>query len=143
MTEDVLKGFAVGGDDYIKKPVNEEELVARINAVLRRQSMVIVHEDIQQFKIGDYEFDSKNFRLTINEKTRQLTEREAEVLKMLAFQKGQLVSRDYVLEKIWGKADYFNRKSMDVFISRLRKYLAEDERVKIKNVHGSGFVLSD
>lgn len=143
MTADVLKGFKIGADDYIKKPVNEEELVARLNAVLKRTKATALPSKSENYKIGNYEFDAQNFRLNLNGEIRQLTEREADVLRLLVAKKGELVSRDYVLETLWGKSDYFNRKSMDVFISRLRKYLSGDERIKIQNVHGSGFVLSD
>jgi len=143
LTEDVIKGFKIGADDYIKKPVSEEELVARIQAVLRRSKISEVEESEALFEIGKYHFDSKNQQLTVDGNTRQLTEREAELLKMLCQNKGTLVSRKYVLQKLWGKTDYFTRKSMDVFISRLRKYLAADDSIKIMNVHGSGFVLSD
>ena len=143
MTADVLKGFKIGADDYIKKPVNEEELVARLTAVLKRTNATAPPEKKENYRIGQYEFDAQNFRLHLNENIRQLTEREADVLRLLVAKKGTLVTRDYVLETLWGKSDYFNRKSMDVFISRLRKYLADDENIKIQNIHGSGFVLSD
>ena len=143
MTTDVLKGFKIGADDYIKKPVNEDELVARLQAVLKRSKMAAQPEKKEIYQIGDFTFDAKNYRLHRQEKTRQLTERESAVLQMLAAKKGALVAREAVLESLWGKNDYFNRKSMDVFISRLRKYLAADEKIKIQNVHGSGFVLSD
>jgi len=143
MKEDVLLGFKIGADDYIKKPVNEEELLARIRAVLKRTKMVASVSPKESYKIGKYQFNAQNFRLYLGDDFRQLTEREADLLKMLVAKKGELVSRDYVLETLWGKADYFNRKSMDVFISRLRKYLSADEKIKIQNIHGSGFVLSD
>lgn len=143
MTADVLKGFKIGADDYIKKPVNEEELVARLTAVLKRSTAAAPPEKKEAYQIGNYQFDAQNFRLYLGDDMRQLTEREADVLRLLVAKKGELVSRDYVLETLWGKSDYFNRKSMDVFISRLRKYLAGDENIKIQNVHGSGFVLSD
>jgi len=138
---DVLKGFSLGADDYIIKPVEEEELVARINAILRRTE----HPNEQQeiFEVGDYAFDSKNQKLTYNEEDKYLTEREAQLLRLLCLNKGNLLSRQYVLKNIWGKSDYFNRRSMDVFISKLRKYLSKDARIQITNVHGSGFILSD
>ena len=138
---DVLKGFSLGADDYIIKPVEEEELVARINAILRRTE----HPNQQQeiFQVGDYAFDSKNQKLTFNGEEKYLTEREAQLLRLLCLNKGNLLSRHYVLKNIWGKSDYFNRRSMDVFISKLRKYLSKDDRIQITNVHGSGFILSD
>ncbi len=138
---DVLKGFSLGADDYIIKPVEEEELVARINAILRRTEHPSEQQEI--FEVGNYAFDSKNQKLTYEEEDKYLTERESQLLRLLCLNKGNLLSRQYVLKNIWGKSDYFNRRSMDVFISKLRKYLAKDERIQITNVHGSGFILSD
>ena len=138
---DVLKGFSLGADDYIVKPVEEEELVARINAILRRAEHPSEQQEI--FEVGDYAFDSKNQKLTHNGADKYLTERESQLLRLLCLNKGNLLSRQYVLKNIWGKSDYFNRRSMDVFISKLRKYLSKDERIQITNVHGSGFILSD
>lgn len=138
---DILKGFSLGADDYIVKPVDEEELVARIHAVLRRSESPNEQQEI--FEVGDYAFDSKNQKLTYQGAEKYLTEREAQLLRLLCLNKGNLLSRQYVLKNIWGKSDYFNRRSMDVFISKLRKYLSKDERIQITNVHGSGFILSD
>jgi len=138
---DVLKGFSLGADDYIIKPVEEEELVARINAILRRAEHPSEQQEI--FEVGDYAFDSKNQKLSYDGADKYLTEREAQLLRLLCLNKGNLLSRQYVLKNIWGKSDYFNRRSMDVFISKLRKYLSKDERIQITNVHGSGFILSD
>jgi len=140
---DVLKGFNLGADDYIKKPVDEEELVARINAVLSRAQAAISPITAPHYEIGNYVFDPKNQKLSINEEDRYLTEKEAKLLLMLCKNKGNLTDRATALKDIWGKNDYFNRKSMDVFISRLRKYMAADPRIKIVNVHGSGFILRD
>jgi len=139
---DVLKGFSLGADDYIIKPVEEEELVARIRAILKRANQLT---EIAQpiFEIGNYQFDSANQKLTFEGEDKYLTERETQVLKLLCMNKDNLLSRQYVLQTVWGKSDYFNRRSMDVFISKLRKYLSKDERIQITNVHGSGFILSD
>ncbi len=139
---DVLKGFSLGADDYIIKPVEEEELVARIHAILKRSSRLTETGD-KIFDIGAYLFDANNQKLTFQGEDKYLTERETQVLKLLCLNKGNLLSRQYVLQSIWGKSDYFNRRSMDVFISKLRKYLSKDERIQITNVHGSGFILSD
>ncbi len=139
---DVLKGFSLGADDYIIKPVEEEELVARIQAILKRSNRIEEAEN-KIFDIGDYQFDATNQKLTFQGEDKYLTERETQVLKLLCLNKGNLLSRQYVLQSIWGKSDYFNRRSMDVFISKLRKYLSKDERIQITNVHGSGFILSD
>ena len=140
---DVLKGFNLGADDYIKKPVDEEELVARINAVLGRAQVATSPVIAPQYSIGNYVFDPKNQKLSIDDNHRYLTEKEAQLLLMLCKNKGNLTDRATALKDIWGKNDYFNRKSMDVFISRLRKYTAADPRIKIVNVHGSGFILRD
>lgn len=138
---DVLKGFNIGADDYIVKPVDEEELVARIKAVLRRTTVKLDPQEIHE--IGQYTFDVNNQKLMFNEEEQYLTEMESRLLQMLCISKGNLVARSYMLKTIWGKSDYFTRRSMDVFISRLRKYLAKDDQIKIANVHGSGFVLTD
>ena len=140
MTEDVLKGFSVGADDYIKKPVNEEELVARIHAVLKRAaSSSEIGQVFSSFQIGEYIFESEKYMLRHGEESRELTEMEANLLKLLCEKKGSLVRREQVLEKMWGRHDYLARKSMDVFISKLRKYLKADEQLSIENVHGIGF----
>lgn len=142
---DVVRGFKAGADDYIKKPVNEEELVVRIQAVLKRtasgSSYQTGDENRSVFQIGSYIFDSRKLQLQTGEEVTNLTEKEAKLLKMLCENAGQLVSRERVLDKMWGRNDFLARKSMDVFISRLRKYLVKDERIRIVNVHSSGFVL--
>ena len=138
---DKLKGFNLGADDYIVKPVDEEELVARIKAVLRR-SVNSVDQPIS-YQIGTYQFDYSNQKLTYQGKEQLLTEREAQLLRLLCQHKGRLLARRHVLKDIWNNNDYFTRRSMDVFISRLRKYLGKDENIKITNVYGSGFILTD
>ncbi len=142
---DVVRGFKAGADDYIKKPVDEEELVERIKAVLKRtaagQADDMTVENLTVFQIGNYVFDSEKWTLQLETEVRQLTEMEARLLKILCERMGQLVQREWVLERIWGRNDFLARKSMDVFISRLRKYLEGDPRLRITNLHGSGFVL--
>ena len=142
---DVVRGFKAGADDYIKKPVDEEELVMRIQAVLKRtapgQDSMAEGEARTVFQVGNYIFDSEKWTLRLETQVRQLTEMEARLLKILCDRMGQLVQRELVLERIWGRNDFLARKSMDVFISRLRKYLEADPRVHITNLHGSGFVL--
>ncbi|GAB4420219.1 MAG: response regulator transcription factor [Bacteroidia bacterium] len=135
---DVLRGFHLGAEDYIKKPIDEEELLARIQAVLRRSQQAPMPDVIE---LGRYRFDPAGQRLTIGGSSRLLTERESALLYLLCRQRGHLVRGETLLQQLWGKSDYFNRKSMDVFLSRLRKYLAEDPRVRIVNVRGSGYVL--
>lgn len=138
---DKLKGFDIGADDYIVKPVDEEELLARIKAVLRRIRPAPVAK--VNYTVGAYSFDFSNQRLVFNDKERILTEREARLLKLLCEHKGKLLSRQVVLKSLWNNNDYFTRRSMDVFISRLRKYLSSDPAIQITNVYGSGFILSD
>lgn len=138
---DKLKGFNLGADDYIVKPVDEEELVARIKAVLRRA--VNSADQPIQYQIGDYQFDYSNQKLMYSGEAQMLTEREAQLLRLLCQHKGRLLARRHVLKDIWNNNDYFTRRSMDVFISRLRKYLGQDPNIKITNVYGSGFILTD
>ncbi|WP_299366680.1 response regulator transcription factor [Winogradskyella sp.] len=135
---DKLKAFKIGADDYLVKPVDEEELIARIRAILSRYSEV--NQKIE-YSIGDYAFDHSNQTLTINGDTLRLTQRESLILLELCKYQNKIVSRDAMLKKIWGDNDYFNRRSMDVFISKLRKYLSRDHSIEIKNIHGKGFIL--
>lgn len=139
---DVLKGFNIGADDYIVKPVNEEELVARIKAVLRRSHSMKETADLT-YEVGCYRFDFANQKLFLEDEVKMLTEKEAKLLKLLCEYKGRLLPRQKVLKSLWNNNDYFTRRSMDVFISRLRKYLSKDEHIQIKNVYGSGFIMTD
>ena len=136
---DVLKGFGLGADDYIVKPVDEEELVARIQAVLRRAAPESAASDT--YAIGRYIFDFANQKLSLEGRERILTEREARLLHLLCTCQGRLLPRQEVLKNLWSQNDYFTRRSMDVFVSRLRKYLADDPNIEIQNVYGSGFIL--
>jgi DNA-binding response OmpR family regulator len=136
---DVLKGFGLGADDYIVKPVDEEELVARIQAVLRRAAPESAAS--KTYAIGRYIFDFANQKLSLEGRERILTEREARLLHLLCTCQGRLLPRQEVLKNLWSQNDYFTRRSMDVFVSRLRKYLADDPNIEIQNVYGSGFIL--
>lgn len=140
---DVLKGFSLGAVDYLKKPIDEEELVARIEAILSRMGGETseVTKSFEPFKIGKYIFDSQNQELKYEKETISLTGRESEILEYLIMHKNQLSSHKQLLTKIWGKNDYFNRKSLNVFISHLRKYLQKDSAISIENVHKKGFIL--
>lgn len=140
---DKLKGFKVGADDYLVKPVDEEELMARINAIVKRSGLLKEAPKPKTFHVGKYEFDFENQTLVFNEEKQIITTKEAEILRELCLRKGQLLDRETTLRELWGESDYFNRRSMDVFISKLRKYLSNDPSVKITNVHGKGFVLED
>lgn len=137
---DKLKGFKLGCDDYIVKPVDEEELIARINAVLRRSAQTVSLK-VENFKIGKYLFDHNTRQLIADEEIIYLSEKECKILVMLCTYKGELVERDKMLKAIWGENNYFNRRSMDVFISKLRKHLSGDTSIYISNIHGKGFVL--
>jgi len=144
LKEDRIKGFQVGCDDYISKPFSTEELSLRIKAILKRCSTVTatVLSDVQQnFVIGDYTFDQANMQLIFKGKPYSLTRKEVALLKLLCVNRDKLLTREVALKSIWGDDDYFIGRSMDVFISKLRKHLKEDPRISITNVHGTGFKL--
>ncbi len=143
LDEDKIKGFQSGADDYITKPFSVGELSYRIKAVLKRTKS-IEPTDIQKdiFHLGKFIFDFPNQTLTLENDQQSLTKKEADILKLLCLNKNQLVSRDMALKVIWGDSDYFKGRSMDVFITKLRKYLKEDPSVEIINIHGTGFKLS-
>ena len=136
---DKLKGFKLGAYDYITKPVDEELLVAKIHALLEHTKKDIVDDSI--YKIGEYDFSPELQKLVLQSESIKLTARETALLKMLCQHQNQLLSRKKALHEIWGTHDEFSRKSMDVFISHLRKYLSKDSNVRIENIHGKGFVL--
>ena len=142
LKEDILKGYNVGADDYITKPFDTEVLLCKIQAIIKRQP---THADNEQiiFTIGSYEFDSK-IRSIIRKGVKQkLSPKEADLLKLLCQNKNELLSRETALRKIWGEDGYFTARSMDVFITKLRKYLKDDPNIEIKNIHGSGFLLEE
>lgn len=134
--KDVVEGFEVGGNDYLKKPFSMEELIVRIHALLKRNSFVA-----NEIKIGKYLFNVKKQTLTCPDKIQELTHREAKLLWHLYLQKNETLERSFILNKLWGKNDFFNARSMDVFISKLRKKLCEDKTVQIINVRGYGYKL--
>lgn len=143
LQEDKIKGLQLGGDDYITKPFSIEELMLRIEVFLRRSAQrtaVPVKADTN--RIGKYAFDFQKLTLSANGNTQNLTFREAEVLKYLSERVDQVIRRDELLKAIWGDDDYFMGRSLDVFISRLRKYLSTDEGIRIDNIHGVGFRMS-
>jgi DNA-binding response OmpR family regulator len=139
MLEDKLAGFRAGGDDYIVKPFSMEELFARIEVFLRRTNGKNTKEET--FSIGAFTFDSKNFTLHHATGSKALTQKESEVLKMFCQNPDRVLKREEILKAVWGDDDYFMGRSMDVFISKLRKYLKEDPSVQIVNFHGVGFKL--
>jgi len=145
MKEDILEGFKSGADDYVSKPFNSEELLARIHAILKRSgSRDNGMESIKDFTIGKYTFNFPLRILTYNgdkENTEKLSPKEAELLRMFCFKKNDVLSRTEALTKIWGEENYFTARSMDVFITKLRKYLKRDPDIEIVNIHGNGFQL--
>ncbi|MGC9343856.1 MAG: response regulator transcription factor [Bacteroidales bacterium] len=142
MEKDKIKGFKSGGDDYITKPFSTEELSLRIDAILRRSKYSMLKNDVStEFKIGKYRFDYSNYMLFSPEGERRLTKKEAEVLRLLCINKNQIVKREVALKNIWGDDDYFMGRSMDVYITKLRKFLKEDKNVSIVNIPRTGFKL--
>jgi DNA-binding response OmpR family regulator len=141
LKEDKLEGFKIGGDDYITKPFSMEELEMRIEAVLRRTKGATQEETKNHFTIGKYEFDYLSQQLKIGKTIQDLTTKEAELLKLFCLNLNNLVEREIALKLIWGNDSYFTGRSMDVFITKLRKYLKDDTTVEIANVHGTGYKL--
>lgn len=143
LPEDKVKGFNLGGDDYLTKPFNTEELKVRIKSLLKRIDIRLEEEKTGAIKIGSYLYDMKNYTLKGPNFEKKLTRKEAQILKTLAKFKEEVVPRELVLSAVWGKDDYFVGRSLDVFITKLRKYLAHDDMVSIENIHGIGFKLTD
>jgi len=142
MKEDRVEGFKIGGDDYITKPFHTEELLLRIEAVLRRvrdASGGGPHDPV--FSIGGFRFDPETKTLELQGKKRVLTQKEADLLQLFARHRGEILERDTAMKAIWGAEGYFIARSMDVYISKLRRFLADDPRVEIQNIHGRGFKL--
>lgn len=142
--EDKIKGFKIGCDDYITKPFSTEELSLRLEALMRRCQLSTNSNQTkaEALKIGIYDFDFHNQLLKTDKNTYNLTKRETDLLKLLYINKNELISREKILKQLWSNDSYFNGRSMDVFITRLRKYLKEDKSVSIINVHGTGFKFS-
>lgn len=142
MKEDKIRGFKIGADDYITKPFSTEELSLRIEAILRRtrQSLINTDQGII-FQIGKYTFNYSNQVMTGFGQERRLTKKEAEVLRLLCINKNKILRREIALKMIWGEDDYFMGRSMDVYITKLRKFLEKDPSVSITNIHRTGFML--
>jgi len=144
LDEDKIRGFQAGADDYITKPFSVSELSYRIKAILKRTKTLEGTDTAKdEFKLGSFIFNFPNQTLDLKGVQQTLTKREADILKLLCLNKNQLVSRDMALKVIWGDTDYFKGRSMDVFITKLRKYLKEDPSVEIINIHGTGFKLTE
>ena len=139
---DVLKGFSLGAVDYLKKPIDEEELVVRIKALLSRLEKPNEDKIVDEiYQIGGYQFNTLNQELIYEGESTNITNRESELLRHLVIHKNTLCTHKDILTRIWGKNDYFNKKSLNVFITHLRKYLNRDPRIKLENVHNRGFIL--
>ncbi len=147
MKNDVLEGFKIGADDYITKPFNSEELLYRIQAILKRsQTKADPREEVKEFTIGKYHFNYPLRILSYNlgeedEEKNKLSPKEAQLLRMFAIYMNDILPRSEALNKIWGEDNYFTARSMDVFVTKLRKYLKNDENIEIVNIHGNGFQL--
>jgi two-component system OmpR family response regulator len=141
MKDDVLNGFRVGADDYLTKPFDSEVLLMKIGAILKRSSIVQQTDDVNDFIIGNYTFNFQ-YRLVKNGNTEQrLSPKEAGLLRLLCLHINDILPRQKALKQIWGDENYFTSRSMDVFITRLRKIFKDDSRIAIANIHGKGFSM--
>jgi len=138
LREDKLKGYGLGADDYITKPFDEEELLWKIRAVIRR----IPENKGDNIPIGQYTFDYKNQSITIGSKSRRITEKESDILNFLSAHRNKVIKREELLKELWGENDYFFGRSLDVFITKIRKYLKDDPQLSIENVFGVGFIFN-
>jgi DNA-binding response OmpR family regulator len=141
MKEDMLEGYRSGADDYLTKPFDTDILLFKIRTMLRRSMGIADHEDKEHFRIGNLEFDYKLRKIIAGDMVEQLSPKEAELLKLLCIHENDLLTRQKALKLIWGEDNYFNGRSMDVFITKLRKYLKSDPRIEIVSLHGKGFRL--
>jgi DNA-binding response OmpR family regulator len=141
MKEDVLEGFKLGADDYITKPFSMEELIMRIEAILRRTSQESMQNAQPVFTLGRFTFDTKKQTLSEGDNVIKLTTKESDLLKLLCQNANKILERNYALKSIWIDDNYFNARSMDVYITKLRKHLKDEPGVEIINVHGKGYKL--
>ena len=140
LNEDILEGFKIGADDYITKSFSMEVLVMRIKTILRRVNGKKIKEN-SLYKIGRFQFNAQKQLLTIDDKQQKLTTRESELLNLLCAHRNEVLLRDYALKTVWTEDTYFNARSMDVYITKLRKLLKADDSIEIINIHGKGYKL--
>jgi two-component system OmpR family response regulator len=141
MKEDMLTGFRVGGDDYLTKPFDSEVLLYKLKAILKRTADHMHDPSQKEFNIGKYNFNFDHRTISLDGNSQKLSPKEADLLRLLCVYKNELLPRQKALKEIWGDDNYFNARSMDVFITKLRKYLKEDPALDIINIHGKGFRL--
>lgn len=137
--EDAINGYKIGADDYITKPFDSELLIHKINALLRRKVTIELKDKI--YKIGNYNYDSKFRTLSIKEESKKLSPKEANLLQLFCEFENDILRREIALKQIWGEDNYFTKRSMDVYITKLRKYLSQDPRIEIINIHSNGYML--
>lgn len=142
LREDKLKGYDLGADDYITKPFDEEELLWKIKAVIRRIPLDRNENITEIISIGKYSFDFNNQSLIMESKTKRITEKESEILRYLSQYRNKVIKREEMLKDLWGTNDYFLGRSLDVFITKIRKYIREDPDLSIENVFGVGFIFN-
>lgn len=142
LKEDKLRGYDLDADDYITKPFDEEELLWKIKAVIRRIPENKNEVKIESIALGNYIFDFNNQSLILNGKIKRITEKESDILNYLSENRNRVIKRDDMLKTLWGESDYFFGRSLDVFITKIRKYLKEDPALSIENVFGVGFIFN-
>jgi DNA-binding response OmpR family regulator len=141
MKEDRIEGLTIGGDDYITKPFSIEELALKIEVFLRRGKVLTTSRERGEYMLGSYVFQSDRMELIHPDESRRLTSREAALLSLFVQKPNVVITKEEILKSVWGTDSYFNSRSLDVFISRLRKYLRNDPTIQINNIHGIGFIL--
>jgi len=142
LKEDKIKGYGIGADDYITKPFDEEELLLKIKALTRRSMGNVIEPGHGGITLGKYLFDHQNQSLTLHGKTRRMTEKESDILQYLSCHRNNIIKRADMLRELWGENDYFLGRSLDVFITKIRKYLKEDPNLSIENVFRVGFIFN-
>jgi two-component system, OmpR family, response regulator len=143
LKEDILKGYGIGADDYVTKPFDSEVLLCKLKAVLSRQKTAEGNNRSEVYQLGKYRFNYRFRTIDGGDSKVTLSPKEAGLLRMLCIRKNELLPREEALKKLWGDDDYFTARSMDVYVTKLRKYLKDDPSIEIKNIHGSGFILEE